>query len=171
MSPSHNVKLKEEIKNYYMSWCWWCCHSFEGEPLTMPCRYDDRRSKFYTAGNYSSWSCIKYHAIQFNPPPATQPSATPRQRPTTHECFPTLDGCFPTTHECFPTLDGCFHTLDGVSTHSMGVSIHSMVFPYTRWCFHTLDGCFPHSMGVSHTRWVFTEAYENTRYAVVRGFG
>jgi hypothetical protein len=46
-----------------MSWCWWCCHPFEGEPLTMPCRYDDRRSKFYTAGNYCSWSCIKSHAI------------------------------------------------------------------------------------------------------------
>ncbi len=63
MSPSHNVKLKEEIVFYNMSWCWWCCHSFEGEPLTMPCRYDDRRSKFYTAGNYCSWSCIKSHAI------------------------------------------------------------------------------------------------------------
>src|SRR5210317_752596 len=63
LSSPYNVKLKEEIKNYYMSWCWWCCHPFEGEPLTMPCRYDDRRSKFYTAGNYCSWSCIKSHAI------------------------------------------------------------------------------------------------------------
>ena len=63
MSPSHNVKLKEEIKNYYMSWCWWCCHSFEGTPLTVPHRYDDRRSKFYTAGNFCSWSCVKSYAI------------------------------------------------------------------------------------------------------------
>ena len=46
-----------------MSWCWWCCHSFDGEPLTMPCRYDERRNKFYTSGNYCSWSCIKSHAI------------------------------------------------------------------------------------------------------------
>ena len=46
-----------------MSWCWWCCHTFEGTPLSMPYRYDDRRSKFYTAGNYCSWSCVKSHAI------------------------------------------------------------------------------------------------------------
>ena len=143
-----------------MSWCWWCCHSFEGEPLTMPCRYDDRRSKFYTAGNYSSWSCIKYHAIQFNPPPATQPSATPRQRPTTHECFPTLDGCFPTTHECFPTLDGCFPT-----THEC--------FHALDGCFPTLDGCFPHSMGVSiHLMGVSPRSmgvYRSVREHAVRG--
>ena len=44
-------------------WCWWCCHSFEGTPLTMPYKYDDRRNKFYTAGNYCSWSCVKSHAI------------------------------------------------------------------------------------------------------------
>jgi hypothetical protein len=46
-----------------MSWCWWCCHSFEGTPLSMPYKYDDRRSKFYTTGNYCSWSCVKSHAI------------------------------------------------------------------------------------------------------------
>lgn len=46
-----------------MSWCWWCCHSFEGTPLNMPCRYDDRRNKFHVAGNYCSWSCVKSHAI------------------------------------------------------------------------------------------------------------
>lgn len=44
-------------------WCWWCCHSFEGTPLSMPYKYDDRRNKFYTAGNYCSWSCVKSHAI------------------------------------------------------------------------------------------------------------
>ena len=46
-----------------MSWCWWCCHTFEGTPLSMPYRYDGKRSKFYTSGNYCSWSCIKSHAI------------------------------------------------------------------------------------------------------------
>jgi hypothetical protein len=29
----------------------------------MPYKYDDRRNKFYTAGNYCSWSCVKSHAI------------------------------------------------------------------------------------------------------------
>lgn len=44
-------------------WCWWCCHPFEGEALAMPYKYDDRRNKFYTAGNFCSWSCIKSYAI------------------------------------------------------------------------------------------------------------
>ena len=58
----HDVTLKEKIKNYFM-WCWWCCHEFEGAPLSMPYKYDERRNKFYTAGNYCSWSCVKSHAI------------------------------------------------------------------------------------------------------------
>lgn len=44
-------------------WCWWCCHPFEGTALSMPYKYDNRRNKFYTAGNYCSWSCVKSHAI------------------------------------------------------------------------------------------------------------
>jgi|TARA_R110000823_G_scaffold291378_1_gene409763 hypothetical protein len=44
-------------------WCWWCCHSFNGTPLMLPYKYDDRRNKFYTSGNYCSWSCIKSYAI------------------------------------------------------------------------------------------------------------
>jgi len=57
-----NVKLKEVVNLYFM-WCWWCCHSFEGTPLSMPYKYDEHRNKFYTAGNYCSWSCVKSHAI------------------------------------------------------------------------------------------------------------
>ena len=45
-------------------WCWWCCHSFEGKALSMPFKYDDRRNKFYTTGNYCSWSCVKSHALE-----------------------------------------------------------------------------------------------------------
>ena len=44
-------------------WCWWCCHPFEGTPLTMPVKYDERLKKFHTAGCYCSWSCVKSHAI------------------------------------------------------------------------------------------------------------
>src|SRR5210317_1407632 len=44
-------------------WCWWCCHTFESDALSMPYRYDDLRNKFYTCGNYCSWSCVKSHAI------------------------------------------------------------------------------------------------------------
>jgi len=54
--------VKEDII-FKPMWCWWCCHSFEGTSLNMPYKYDDRRNKFYTAGNYCSWSCVKSHAI------------------------------------------------------------------------------------------------------------
>jgi len=40
-------------------WCWHCCHSFEGEPLSLPYRYDDMRNKFSTMGNFCSWGCMK----------------------------------------------------------------------------------------------------------------
>ena len=29
----------------------------------MPHKYDDRRNKFYTSGNFCSWSCMKTYAI------------------------------------------------------------------------------------------------------------
>ena len=45
-------------------WCWWCCHPFEGTPLSMPLIYDTRRNIFSTCGNYCSWSCMKSHAIE-----------------------------------------------------------------------------------------------------------
>lgn len=44
-------------------WCWWCCHPFDGKPLQMPVKYDEKLKRFHTAGNYCSWSCIKSHAI------------------------------------------------------------------------------------------------------------
>ena len=44
-------------------WCWWCCHTFESTPLSMPYKHDERRNKFYTSGNFCSWSCMKTYAI------------------------------------------------------------------------------------------------------------
>ena len=44
-------------------WCWWCCHTFEGEPLKMPKKYDELRKKFHTQGFFCSWSCVKAYAI------------------------------------------------------------------------------------------------------------
>ena len=44
-------------------WCWWCCHPFECTPLSMPYKHDERRNKFYTSGNFCSWSCMKTYAI------------------------------------------------------------------------------------------------------------
>ena len=44
-------------------WCWWCCHPFDGDPLSMPYRYDNKRNKFFTTGNFCSWSCMKSFAV------------------------------------------------------------------------------------------------------------
>lgn len=46
-----------------MSWCWWCCHPFEGQHLEMPYKYDERTRKFHTTGTFCSWSCMKSFAI------------------------------------------------------------------------------------------------------------
>ncbi len=46
-----------------MSWCWWCCHDFETEPLALPLKHDERRNKFMTTGRFCSWSCMKSYAI------------------------------------------------------------------------------------------------------------
>jgi hypothetical protein len=44
-------------------WCWWCCHPFESERLSLPYRYDEKRNKFSTCGIFCSWSCMKRYAI------------------------------------------------------------------------------------------------------------
>lgn len=44
-------------------WCWWCCHDHDGDSLSLPYRYDQMRNKFYTCGNFCSWSCMKSYAI------------------------------------------------------------------------------------------------------------
>lgn len=40
-------------------WCWFCCHPFEGRPLPLPVRYDDRRDVFHVAGTFCSFACMK----------------------------------------------------------------------------------------------------------------
>lgn len=39
--------------------CWHCCHPFDGPPLPMPIRYDDRRDVFHVTGTFCSWECMK----------------------------------------------------------------------------------------------------------------
>lgn len=41
------------------AWCWHCCHPFEGQPLPMPVRYDDRLDVFHVTGTFCSWACMK----------------------------------------------------------------------------------------------------------------
>ena len=47
-----------------MSWCWWCCHPYEGDTLHMPFNYDEKTKKFKTTGQFCSWSCIKAYALE-----------------------------------------------------------------------------------------------------------
>lgn len=41
------------------SWCWWCCHSFEGPSLGFPYKYDELRDRFSTLGHFCSFPCVK----------------------------------------------------------------------------------------------------------------
>ena len=45
-------------------WCWWCCHTFDGTPLKMPYKHDEKRNTFHTTGNFCSWSCMKSYAVE-----------------------------------------------------------------------------------------------------------
>ena len=44
-------------------WCWWCCHTFDGNLLSMQHRYNERTKVFETSGRFCSWSCMKSFAI------------------------------------------------------------------------------------------------------------
>jgi hypothetical protein len=43
--------------------CWHCCHAFDGPPLPMPTRYDDRLDVFHVCGTFCSWSCMKAYNL------------------------------------------------------------------------------------------------------------
>ncbi len=44
--------------------CWWCCHTFEWDPLHFP--YAFTANIFYTTGHFCSWECMKAYAIDKN---------------------------------------------------------------------------------------------------------
>jgi len=39
--------------------CWWCCHTFENIPCTLPTRYDPLRKRYTYVGIFCSWNCVK----------------------------------------------------------------------------------------------------------------
>lgn len=42
--------------------CWWCCHSFDTPPLSMPIKYHDETKKFLVKGCFCSIGCLlTYH--------------------------------------------------------------------------------------------------------------
>jgi MYM-type Zinc finger with FCS sequence motif len=49
--------------------CWWCVHSLPQHPCVhLPLKYDDRRNRFTTIGNFCSWECAKAYAIDMRSP-------------------------------------------------------------------------------------------------------
>jgi hypothetical protein len=47
--------------------CWWCVHSLPQLPcIHLPTRYDDKRDRFETRGNFCSWQCAKAWALDQN---------------------------------------------------------------------------------------------------------
>lgn len=47
--------------------CWWCVHALPQLPcIHLPTRYDDKRDRFETKGNFCSWQCAKAWALDQN---------------------------------------------------------------------------------------------------------
>lgn len=44
--------------------CWWCCHTFEGQPLPCPIDYDKIDNKYKVKGIFCSWECMSAFSIQ-----------------------------------------------------------------------------------------------------------
>lgn len=43
--------------------CWWCVHSLPQLPcFHLPVKYDDKRCRFTTTGNFCTWECMKAYA-------------------------------------------------------------------------------------------------------------
>ena len=43
--------------------CWWCCHSFDWEPLHWPYKYLPKTKEYHSTGYFCSWECVKAYAI------------------------------------------------------------------------------------------------------------
>uniref|UniRef100_A0A6C0I906 MYM-type domain-containing protein n=1 Tax=viral metagenome TaxID=1070528 RepID=A0A6C0I906_9ZZZZ len=41
------------------SCCWWCCHTFQNSPCTLPMKYDSLRKRYTFIGLFCSWNCTK----------------------------------------------------------------------------------------------------------------
>lgn len=47
--------------------CWWCVHPLPQLPcIHLPTRYDEKRDRFETRGNFCSWQCAKAWALDQN---------------------------------------------------------------------------------------------------------
>ena len=44
--------------------CWWCCHTFDCAPCTLPFKYDPLRKRFSFMGLFCSWNCVKAYNFE-----------------------------------------------------------------------------------------------------------
>ena len=43
--------------------CWWCCHSFDTHPVSMPEKHDPIKDTFVLRGVFCGFSCCKAYAL------------------------------------------------------------------------------------------------------------
>ena len=60
------VKSTEDWPQTCNTCCWWCCHTFEGSPCTLPIKYDSLRKRFMFVGLFCSWNCVKSYNFERN---------------------------------------------------------------------------------------------------------
>jgi hypothetical protein len=46
--------------------CWWCCHTFDTSPCTLPLKYDSLRKRYTFTGLFCSWNCTKAYNFYKN---------------------------------------------------------------------------------------------------------
>jgi hypothetical protein len=46
--------------------CWWCCHTFNTAPCTLPLKYDSLRKRYTFSGIFCSWNCTKAYNFHKN---------------------------------------------------------------------------------------------------------
>jgi hypothetical protein len=46
--------------------CWWCCHTFDTTPCTLPLKYDSLRKRYTFTGIFCSWNCTKAYNFHKN---------------------------------------------------------------------------------------------------------
>jgi hypothetical protein len=57
------IKISTEWPDKTDICCWWCCHTFECTPCTLPTKYDSLRKRYTFSGIFCSWSCVKAYNL------------------------------------------------------------------------------------------------------------
>lgn len=68
------VKTSQDWPETCNTCCWWCCHTFEGSPCTLPVKYDPLRKRFKFVGLFCSWNCVKAYNFERNDHQASERS-------------------------------------------------------------------------------------------------